>query len=197
MSNKRENTKRLVICSIFCALIVVLQFLSYFVKIGTVSLSFVLVPIVLGGALFGPKYGAMFGGVFGIMTVIGVITGIDVGGGIMFEANPVMTVILCLLKATAAGFLSALVYKLMTKVIKNGYVSTLISAIVCPIVNTGIFCAFMPLFFMKTLKAWAGGEDLVSYILFGLAGVNFVVELVINIVLCPVIKNSVKAFKKI
>lgn len=197
MSNKRENTKRLVICSIFCALIVVLQFLSYFVKIGTVSLSFVLVPIVLGGALFGPKYGAMFGGVFGIMTVIGVITGIDAGGGMMFLANPIMTVVLCMLKATAAGFISAVVYKIMSKSVSNSYVSTLVSAVVCPIVNTGIFCAFMPLFFMETLKAWAGGEDLVSYILFGLAGVNFVVELVINIVLCPVIKNSVKAFKKI
>lgn len=197
MSNKRENTKRLVICSIFCALIVVLQFLSYFVKIGTVSLSFVLVPIVLGGALFGPKYGAMFGGVFGIMTVIGVVTGIDAGGGMMFLANPIMTVVLCMLKATAAGFISAVVYKIMSKSVSNSYVSTLVSAVVCPIVNTGIFCAFMPLFFMETLKAWAGGEDLVSYILFGLAGVNFVVELVINIVLCPVIKNSVKAFKKI
>lgn len=54
----------------------------------------------------------------------------------------------------------------------------------------------MMVFFADTLAAMAGGQDLVTYIVFGLAGVNFVVELVVNMVLSTGISRIIRAGKK-
>ena len=61
----------------------------------------------------------------------------------------------------------------------------LLAAIVCPVVNTGVFVASMFLFFIDVLAAWAGGSNIVGYVLTGLILANFVPELVINIVFSP------------
>jgi hypothetical protein len=48
---------------------------------------------------------------------------------------------------------------------------------------------------MDTLRAWAGDKDVITYILLGLAGVNFLVEFLINIVLTPAISRIVDVVK--
>ena len=48
---------------------------------------------------------------------------------------------------------------------------------------------------METLKAWAGGSALASYVIFVLVGLNFIVEFIINIVLTPAIVRVVEAVK--
>ena len=58
MSNSTEKTRRLVGMSIFTALVIVLQIVATFVKIGAFPVTLTLVPIVIGGALYGRKAGA-------------------------------------------------------------------------------------------------------------------------------------------
>ena len=65
------------------------------------------------------------------------------------------------------------------------FVAMLLAAIVCPVINTGVFVACMLLFFIDVLNAWSGGGDLLGYILTGLVLFNFVPELIINIVFSP------------
>lgn len=67
------------------------------------------------------------------------------------------------------------------------------AAIISPVVNTGIFIIGVLAFFQPTLLDWAGvaGMDVVNYILFGLAGVNFIIEMVLNIVLSSVIERII------
>ncbi len=58
----------------------------------------------------------------------------------------------------------------------------------------GLFLLGLTLFFRETLSQWAAGsQNLTSYILFGLVGVNFLIELGVNIVLAPVIVRIVHA----
>ena len=73
--------------------------------------------------------------------------------------------------------------------------ASITAGVLCPVVNTGIFCIGLTLFFHDTLVAWAGGTDLVYYIIFGLTGVNFLLELAINLVLSTVIVRVVGARK--
>ena len=54
----------------------------------------------------------------------------------------------------------------------------------------------MLLFFKDTLAAWANGSDLFTYIILGLTGVNFLVELGVNIVLSPIVVKIIDAVKK-
>ena len=83
---------------------------------------------------------------------------------------------------------------------KNKIVATIVAAIVCPVVNTGVFLVGCSLFFMDTLKEWAQGAgfgtSVATYMIVGLVGLNFVFELVINIVLSPVIVKLVRLGKK-
>ena len=56
-------------------------------------------------------------------------------------------------------------------------------------------CLCLMLLFHDILISWAGGTDIVYYIIFGLTGVNFLLELVIILVLSTVIVRVVSARK--
>ena len=66
---KKQQTLQLVQLAILLALTIVLQTVGNNFKIGPVSISLVLIPIVLGGILHGPLAGGLFGLVFGLITL--------------------------------------------------------------------------------------------------------------------------------
>ena len=192
MSNvSTEKTRRMAGLSILTALVIVLQIVATFVKIGAFPVTLTLVPIVIGGALYGRKAGAWLGGVFGFVVMLMCITGGDGGGAILWNANPVLCGALCMLKGISAGWAAACMYKAVSSKSDTGAVVS--AAIISPVVNTGIFIVGVLAFFQPTLLDWAGvaGMDVVNYILFGLAGVNFIIEMVLNIVLSSVIERII------
>ena len=97
-------------------------------------------------------------------------------------------------KGILAGWLASLVYKLLSR--WNVHVAILAAAIVCPLVNTGVFIACMLTFFKDVLAAWAGGGDIIAYVLSGLVLCNFVPEMIINIVFGSVGHTLVHIAKK-
>lgn len=189
-----EKTRRLTGLALMTAIIVVLQVVASFVKFGPFSITLALAPIIIGAALYGAGAGAWLGAVFGVVVLIACIAGWDAGGNILFTANPLLTAALCIVKGAAAGFVSGLVFRGLSSRSPMG--ASIIAGIVCPVVNTGIFCVGLAVFFYDTLVAWAGGSDLIYYIIFVLTGVNFVLELAINLVLSTVIVRVVGARKR-
>ena len=195
MSNtKNANTYRLTGLGILTAIVIMLQIFTTFVRFGPFSITLALIPIVVGAAMYGKGAGAYLGAVFSAVVVIMCITGGDLGGAMVWAANPFMCVVMCMLKGTAAGFLAGLMYQLVAP--KNQLVGVILAALISPIANTGIFIIGMLLFFKDTLAAWAGGSDLLTYIILGLTGVNFLVELGVNLVLSPVVVKIIEAVKK-
>ena len=189
-----EKTRRLTGLALMTAIIVVLQVVASFVKFGPFSITLALAPIIIGAALYGAGAGAWLGAVFGVVVLIACIAGWDAGGNILFTANPLLTAALCIVKGAAAGFVSGLVFRGLSSRSPMG--ASIIAGIVCPVVNTGIFCVGLAVFFYDTLVAWAGGSDLIYYIIFVLTGVNFVLELAINLVLSTVIVRVVGSRKR-
>lgn len=171
--------------SLLSAIIVVLQLIATVlpIKIGPVSISLVLVPVVIGAAVYGPGAGAFLGGVFGLVATIFCINGMDAGGQMVFQASPALCILVVMAKGILAGLASGLVYARIKE--KNAYLASLLAAIVCPVVNTGIFLLGMSLFFMDVLRVWAGGSNVAGYLLSGIVLLNFVPELVINILFSP------------
>lgn len=177
--------KRMAGIALLMALVVVLQFLGGMIPpVGGFSISLVLIPIVLGAALFGPKAGALLGGTFGVIVTINCITGADVGGAMVFQANPILCILVVMGKGILAGFASGAVYQLLSKKC-SVYIAMLAAATVCPVVNTGTFIICMLTFFKDVLAAWAGGGEIMAYVLSGLVLCNFVPELIINVVFSP------------
>ena len=198
---KQKKNLEMVELAMLVALVVVLQLVSAIVPpIGGVSITLTLVPVVVGAILFGIKGGAILGFFFGLIVLINCITGLDLGGNILWNANPFFTSVICFVKGISAGVVSAWLYRLVKGKKSEAssvrkYVSAMFAALSAPIVNTGLFVCGMLLFFMDTLRAWAGGSDVATYIIFGLAGLNFLVEFLINIILTPAISRIVDSVK--
>lgn len=188
-----EKTRRLTGLALLTAIIIVLQVVASFVKFGPFSITLALAPIIIGAALYGASAGAWLGGVFGVVVFIACVAGWDVGGNILFTANPFLTCILCIVKGALAGLVAGVAFRAIEG--RSPMAASITAGVLCPVVNTGIFCIGLSLFFHDTLVAWAGGTDLVYYIIFGLTGVNFLLELAINLVLSTVIVRVVGARK--
>ena len=198
--NQRVQT--MVQMALLVALVIVLQMVSALIPpvAGMVSITLTLIPVVVGGILLGKKSGAVLGFAFGLIVLINCISGLDVGGNILWNANPFFTALICFVKGTAAGFFPAWFYELMNRGVETSVTkkvaATVVAALSAPVINTGLFVCGMLLFFKDTLYAWAGGTDVMTYILVGLAGVNFLVEFGINIILSPAIIRIVDVVGK-
>ena len=188
-----KKVERMVGIALLMALVIVLQFIPV-PPVGGFSISLVLIPIVMGAAMFGPAAGALLGAAFGVIVFINCVTGTDPGGAMVFQANPVLCFIVVLAKGTLAGLASGLVYKLLKR--WNPYVAMLCAAILCPVVNTGIFVGCMLLFFADVLSVWAEGGDIIGYVLTGLVLANFVPELIVNVVFSPAGQRIIHMFKR-
>lgn len=175
------KTKDIVGIGILTAIVVVLQAMAIAIRFGVFSITLVLVPIVVGAALYGWKAGAWLGAVFGVVVLFtdaGVFLAISVPG----------TVVTCILKGMLSGLCAGLVYKALR--FTNRWVATISAAVVAPIVNTGVFLCGCMLFFMDTIKDWAavaGYENVGAYLILGFVGLNFLVELAVNVVLSSAI----------
>lgn len=189
---KKLDTKKMVLGAILTALVVILQMMGAFIKLGPFSISLVLIPIVIGSATCGIGISAWLGFVFGIV----VLASGDAGA--FLAVNALGTVITVLVKGTLAGLFSALVYKALEKY--NKTLATIIAAIVCPLTNTGIFLIGCLLFFMETISSWAEAADLGAnigqYMILVLVGANFLFELGTNIILSPIVVRLLDIKKK-
>jgi len=188
---KKFDTKKLVGLALFTAIVVVLQFMGSFIKFGMFSVSLVLIPIVVCAAVYGWKSGAVIGAVFAVMVFV---TG---DANAFLVVNPLGTVVTVFVKGILCGLLAGLVYKLLEK--KNNIVAVAAAAVTCPVVNTGIFLIGCRLFFYDTIAEWGQGlgfgDNTVAYMFLGLAGGNFLFELLFNVILSPVIVRLIKISK--
>lgn len=197
------SAKNVAYFAVLLALVVVLQTCGGFFQIGGLSLSFVLVPIVLGGILLGVWAGAALGFAFGFIVLMYGVAGAEPFTAFLLKDSPFMTVAICLVKGVAAGVVPALLYKLIAK--KNKLAAAIVAALSAPIMNTGIFIVGC-LIISGTLTSWmqflveAGVMEEVQavpyYLFIGLAGFNFLIEFGINIVLAPAIHRVVLVVEK-
>lgn len=186
-----EKTRRLTGLALFTAIIVVLQIVCTFVRFGPFSLTLAMVPIVVGAAIYGAGAGAYLGGVFGVVVYLACVAGADAGGAILFSARPFVTGVLCVAKGALAGWAAGGVYALVSKKTEIGGV--ILAAVVSPVINTGVFVCGLAAFYPDILTAWAGGSAVVYYVITGLVGINFLVELAVDVVLIPVVERIVRA----
>ncbi len=193
MEQKRIATRTLTGLALFTAIVVVLQLLGSFIRFGPFSISLVLIPIVVGAALYGAAAGAWLGGVFGLVVLL------SGDAGAFLAVNPLGTILTVLVKGALAGLCAGLVYRLFARPGKNEMPAVVCAAIVAPVVNTGVFLLGCLLFFLPTVSEWGaamGFESVGKYMIFGLVGGNFLFELLFNIILSPVIVRLIKIGKK-
>lgn len=198
MQTRKQKNFRLVELAILIAVVVLLQLYGSGIRIGATSFSLVLIPIVLGGMLLGPSAGAVLGFVFGAITLINGITGSDPFTAILLNSGTkgaIITPMICLGKAVLAGFGAGLVYKLLKD--KNSIVATFAAAATAPILNTGLFIlGALSLSDVLAANFVAEGSTVIYFLVIGCAGVNFIVEFLVNVVVSPALHRIITAIQK-
>ena len=195
VSKKQMSTRTMVTGALLTALVIILQFMGAAIRFGPFSISLVLIPIAIGAITCGKTVGTWLGLVFGVVVLAS-------GDAAPFWAvNTPGTIITVLLKGMACGFVSGLVYELFTKGFskkqkKTPYIAAIISSLICPVVNTGVFLLGCLVFFLDTVTVWAGGSNVGTYMIVGLVGVNFLFEMAVNIIFAPAISHIVKVVNK-
>ena len=190
-NKKREQIEKLSLMALFTAMVAVLSYFGGFIKIGGLaSISLTLIPVVLGAALIGPFAGAWLGGVAGVVFFA------TADAVFWFGLSVPGTIVTVMIKGVLSGFAAGVVYKLLEKI--NRYLAVIASAVVCPIVNTGIFLLGCLIFFMDTVKGGAAieGISVGAYLIIFFVGLNFVFELLLNVILSPAILRIINIKKK-
>lgn len=196
-NNAGSATLKMVELAILTAVVLVLQLTGTAIKLtalGT-NISLVLIPIVLGAVLLGPISGAWLGGVFGCVTFLMGVFGADTFTFILFTEHPFLTALVCFGKGIAAGWCAGMVYRLLSKKIPTA--AMFLAAATAPVVNTALFI-LGALLMSETLSAnfVADGTTVLYFLIIVCAGVNFLLELALNLIVAPSISAVVKAVTK-
>ena len=186
-----KETEKLVLLALFTAFVAILSYFGGFIKIGGLaSISLTLIPVVLGAALCGPLAGAWLGAVSGAVFFL------TADAAFWFGLSIPGTIITVMIKGILAGLLAGIVYRVLEKA--NRYLAVMVSAVVCPIVNTGIFLLGCLIFFMDAVNAGAASEGMSAggYLIVFFVGLNFVFELLVNVIVSPAIVRLINLRKK-
>ncbi len=190
---KSSNTsyiRTIVGMGVMTAIVVVLQLLSSVIHFGPFSITLALTAMIVGGAVYGIWGGAWLGLVMGLTVLIS-------GDAAPFMVlSPVGTILTVLLKGALAGFAAACIYKLIDG--KSRFGAVIAAGITAPVVNTGIFLIGVYVFFLDAISSWADSANLPvgEYIFTGLIGLNFPVELMVNLALSTVTVTIIGIVKK-
>ena len=195
-----QKIRQMVLLAVLTAMVMVLQLAGNYVRLpimGT-TVSLVLIPIALGAMLLGPAAGAWLGLVFGAVVYIQCgVMGMDAFTAFLFNAHPIVTLLICVVKSTLAGFLAGLVYKLLKN--KNEILAVFLAAAVTPIVNTGVFiigCFAILSTIEGFMAAYGIGQSALYFLFIGCAGINFVFEFILDMVMAPAIERIIHIFAR-
>lgn len=168
--------------AILLAIEIIFQTLGNLILIGPVNINLSLIPVALGAMLYGPCAGAFLGLCNGIHVIL--------TDGFFMPIAPWGTILVCVLKCTLAGFISGLAFKAIGK--KNKVVGAIISSMLVPIINTGLFVVGCFTVLGPAIDANKGGQNIYEYIFLVLVLWNFVFEFTTVTILGPSISKIIK-----
>ena len=181
MNKSSVDIRKITFLGVLTAIVVVLQLVGNYVAVPigavSVSISLSLIPIVIASTIRGPLSGGWLGFVSAMVILL------FNGATFFLGINAFGTVVVVLVKGIASGLCAGIVYKLIYRF--NKYAAVIVAAIVCPVVNTGLFFLGSLIFFYDILPLVAIG-----------ALVNFSFEVVVNIIFSTSIVRIIDVFEK-
>lgn len=121
---------------LLAAIVAVLQFVGSAIRLGPFSVSLVLIPLVLGAALYGWGMGCWLGLVFGAVVLL------SGDAGLFLAADPGGAIVTVLRKGIACGAAAGLCCRWLHP--RYPRLSILLSALAAPLVNRGVFLLGCP-----------------------------------------------------
>lgn len=195
MSNKLNHSKivSLTTLGVLAALIVVMAFTPLgYLKIGALSITFLMIPVVIGAIIVGPVGGAVLGGVFGLTSFIQCF-GMDAFGTALADINVFYCAIMCFVSRILAGFLAGVVFRLVDKIDKSRVVSFGAASLTGALLNTVFFVFFLIVLFGRTEFVKSFGDSVIA-IIAALVSVNSIIESVVCLFVGAAISKALAVF---
>lgn len=180
MNNQTQQAKtlRMVQTAVLAAIIILMAFTPLgYLKVGTISITFLTIPVVIGAILISPVHGAILGGVFGMTSFVQCF-GMDFFGTTLFGINPFLTFILCMIPRIIMGWLVGLIFQALAKLDKTRLWSFAVASLSGAVINTVLFVGALLLFFGNSAYIRSFGENFLV-ILSVLITVNALIEAVV------------------
>ncbi len=181
----KTSPKNLAVMALVTALIFVLQFVT--IPLGPITVSLSMVPVAVASIALGPVSGLIAGGIWGFASMLKALLGSSGMTTILFNMDPLRTIIICFLPRMLDGFLIGLLYRLLRKflgVLPSGCITGFFSAFL----NTVFFMSAIVLLFGQTsyLQEMMNGRNVVIFICSIIAGNAIFEMLVAAIVTGPI-----------
>ena len=187
-----KNTKTLVIYALLTAIIVIMSFtpLGYF-RTGTIEITLLTIPVIIGAIILGPVAGAFMGGIFGITSFIQCF-GLSPFGTMLLGINPVFTFIVCFFPRVLMGWLCGVIFKTL-KGKSADFVSFSVASLSGALLNTVLFMTALMLSFGRTEFIQSLNPEGLSVVSFVIAfvGINGLIEAVACFIVGTAISRSV------
>lgn len=193
--NSNLKTRTLVQLALLTAIELIMAFTPLgYLKVGALSISFLMVPVVIGAIIMGPAAGAFLGGVFGLTSFIQCF-GMDAFGTMLMGISPLYTFITCIPSRVLAGWIPGLLFKALDKIDSKKYAAYAVSSVSGALLNTVFFVGFLVLFFHKTLMELGMGDTILAVIA-SLVTINAVVEAIVCLVAGTAIVKALSVILK-
>ncbi|NLK69892.1 MAG: ECF transporter S component [Clostridiales bacterium] len=175
-----NNVLRLTQISVLTAIMLIMAFTPLgYLRIATVEITFMMIPVVIGAIILGPKVGALLGGVFGITSFIQCF-GASSFGAALLSINPFYTFILCMVPRIVMGWLSGIIFEKLYKHDQTKILSFGVSTLSGAILNTVLFVVFLMVMFGRSefIVNLRGGKNIIPFII-AFVGINGLVEAIV------------------
>lgn len=187
----RSKTLYLVQLALLTAILLLMAYTPLgYLRVGTIEITFLMLPVAIGAIIIGPSAGAILGGIFGVTSFIQCF-GTSPFGVALFAINPVFTFIICMVPRILAGWIPGLIFRAMNRK-KSNIWAYAAASFAAPILNTVLFVGTLLVLFGQTDFIRSFGDTTWAIIVL-LVGVNGLIEAPVCGILSTAISKAVSS----
>ena len=196
MSNTSTKVREITLTAILAAIILLMAFTPLgYLRVGPVSITFLVIPVVIGGMTLGPVRGGFLGAVFGATSFAQCFMG-DPFGAALMALSPLATAAACFIPRVLIGVVAGLLFPALLKGSRSHALAFIVTAVAGTLTNTVLFVGMVVGFFQGS---YFGGSPF--WTIFGFFGsfagfftVNVALELAVGVVVSAALSAVLDRF---
>ena len=184
MSNTSTKVREITLTAILAAIILLMAFTPLgYLRVGPVSITFLVIPVVIGGMTLGPVRGGFLGAVFGATSFAQCFMG-DPFGAALMALSPLATAAACFIPRVLIGVVAGLLFPALLKVSRSHALAFIVTAVAGTL--TGMVVGFFQ-------GSYFGGSPFWT-IFAGFFTVNVALELAVGVVVSAALSAVLDRF---
>lgn len=190
MSNTSSKVRETALTAVLAAIVLLMAFTPLgYLRVGPVSITFLVIPVVIGGMTLGPIRGGFLGALFGATSLAQCFMG-DQFGAALVALNPVATVAACFIPRILIGVVAGALFPVLRKIDRTGVAAFIVTSLAGTLTNTVLFIGMVVAFFRNSY--FEGSPFWTIFV--GFFSVNVAVEIVVGVLVSAALSKVLLRF---